>query len=199
MRTNRPTILAIMLLGLPGCEASTPEGSADTSRGVLGSDTGSPAADAAPSLTAECTNSRRRYRISYPEGWSVNTGEILPACSLFDSAPIRIARGTELPDDIAVAIMHEAASFARVTGEQRGVRVLTRTPTTVAGREAVRMEIESTGEALRDAGARSFMYVVNLGDASLILSTHDAGTLDFARKQRIVDAMVQTLELTGAR
>lgn len=199
MQTNAPLIVAAMLLGIAGCETRAPDGTADTP-GATAADTGSAlSADPGPTLATECSNPRWSYRIRYPEGWNVNTGEILPACSLFDPAPIRIERGTELPDDIAISILHEAAAFERVTGEQRGVRILTRTPTTVAGREAVRMEIESTGEALRDAGARSYMYVVNLGGASLVLSTHDAGTLDFARKQRILDAMVETLQLTAPR
>ena len=199
MRTN-PLTLATLLLALAACAPGTGDGSADTTPRPPESDTADlSTADAEPSLTAECTNARWGYRIRYPADWNVNTGEILPACSLFDPEPIRIERGTELPDDIAIAILHEAAPFARVTGEQRGVRVLERTATTVAGREAVRMNVESTGEALRDAGARSYMYVVNLGDASLVISTHDVGTLAFARKQRIMDAMVTTLELTAVR
>jgi hypothetical protein len=48
---------------------------------------------------------------------------------------------------------------------------------TVAGRQAMRVESEATGEGLADRGMRSLRYVIDLGGGrSLIASTHDAAS-----------------------
>lgn len=74
-----------------------------------------------------------------------------------------------------------------------GRRDLSRESATVDGRPAMRIESETTGEGLYDAGIRSYQYFVDLGDATMVASTYDVGTLSFDRKRRILDAMMETL------
>lgn len=149
--------------------------------------------------TESCPNQEIGFTIEYPAGWHTNPGDAMPQCSLFDPDPIEIEPATELPFDIAVAMRHETTPLATLTGEQRGRRVLLQEDTSVNGRRAARMEIETTEDLLRPAGSRTYGYYVDLEDATLVAETHDVGELAYDRKQRILDAMVATLHfrLTG--
>jgi hypothetical protein len=155
-------------------------------------------ADPVLAQTERCTDPDAGFRIEYPAGWRTNPGEVMPACSLFDPEPIRIEPATELPFDIAVTIRRENVAFATVTAEQPHRRELLREELPVDGRRAVRMETELTEDMLRPAGSRSYRYYVEMDGTTLIAETHDAGDLDYGRKQRILDGMVQTLRFTGA-
>jgi hypothetical protein len=156
-------------------------------------------ADPAMARTATCTSPELGFRVEHPADWQVNPGDVMPECSLFDPSPIRIEPGTELPFDIAVTIRHEPIEFERVVGAQMGRRELLREETEVDGRRAVRMETELTQDLLRPAGSRAYHYFVELGDRTLIAETYDLGELDYERKRRILDGMVETLRFTGGR
>jgi hypothetical protein len=58
----------------------------------------------------------------------------------------------------------------------------------------MRIEGESTGEGLHDRGIRSYQYVVDLGDTSMIAVTYDVGEPAFERKRQVLDAMMATLD-----
>lgn len=190
---RRTTLPMFLLAALAGCPRESPEDQ-------RGAGTDSPAVVPDTSVlgrTTECTNTDMRYRIEYPAAWQTNTGDVVSACSLFDPDSIRVPPYSELPYDIAVAVRREQVDFDTLTGPQLGSRELSREATTVAGRPAVRRELESTGEGLLPQGRRAYQYVIDLDGASLILATHDIGDLPYAEKRRVLDAMVGTLRFTG--
>jgi hypothetical protein len=143
--------------------------------------------------TESCANPAIGYSIEYPAGWRTNPGDVMPECALFDPDPIPVEPATELPFDIAVALRREAVPLETLTGAQRGRRVLLQEETTVDGRAAVRMEIETTEDLLRPAGSRTYGYYVDLDGATLVAETHDVGAIAYERKQLILDAMVARL------
>lgn len=144
--------------------------------------------------TAGCMNPDAGYTVRYPATWHVNTGEILSPCSLFDPDPIDVPRNSEIPIEIAVMIDVEPVPYATLTGNVTGRRDLSREATTVDGRQARRIEGESTGEGLYDRGIRSYQYFVALEETTMVASTWDAGSLPFERKRRILDAMLETVQ-----
>ncbi len=148
---------------------------------------------------ARCANPQAGYRVAYPAQWQTNPGSVMPECSLFDPEPIQLQAGTEIPLDIAVSIRREPVRLETIAGEPRDERVLSRAETTVAGRRALRIESEATGEVMHPEGTRSYRYLVDLGEETLVAATYEAGTLDFASKRRILDEMMSTLELTDRR
>jgi len=152
--------------------------------------------DPALAQTASCTNAEVGYRIEYPAQWQTNPGEVMPECSLFDPGPIQIAPATELPFDIALAIRREGIAFERVTAEQPHRREMVREELLVDGRRTVLMETQLTEDLLRPAGSRSYRYYVDLDGATLVAETHDVGDLEYERKQRILDGMIETLRFT---
>jgi hypothetical protein len=142
----------------------------------------------------ECLNREEGYAVSYPEGWRVNTGDVLGNCSVFDPDPVRIPRDSEMPTDLAIVIGFQPVTIGTVAGEMLGRREISRETTTVDGRAAIRMESETTGEGLHEAGLRSYVYFVDLGDSTMIAATHDSGRLPFARKRLILDAMMASFD-----
>jgi hypothetical protein len=153
------------------------------------------AADPAMERTEECVDRAEGYAVRYPAGWHVNDERILGPCSVFDPEPVEIPEGSEFPIEHAIQIGFEPVPFATLTeGEVMGRRDLSREPTTVDGREALRIESETTGEGLHDRGIRFYRYLVDLGDTTMVAATYDAGTLPFERKRRILDAMMATFD-----
>jgi hypothetical protein len=181
-----------LALGAASCErpgsADLPEGAAPAEPPALA------AADPAMERTTECVDRVEGYAVRYPAGWHANTGEILGPCSLFDPEPIAIPPASEIPLDIAIMIGFEPVPFATLTGEVLGRRDLSREETTVDGRRAMRVEGETTGEGLHDRGIRSYQYLVDLGDTTMVASTYEAGSLPIQRKRRILDAMMATFD-----
>lgn len=184
--------LLALTFGAAACERPAPsdrptrDTAPETATGV--------AADPAMEQTTECVNRIEGYMVEYPATWHVNTGEILGPCSLFDPDPIEVPRDSEIPLEIAITIDFEPVPFATLTGEVLGRRDLSREQTTVDGREAMRIECESTGEGLHDPGIRSYQYFVDLGDTTMIATTYGAGSLPLERKRRILDAMMARLD-----
>lgn len=154
------------------------------------------AADPAMERTSECVNREAGYVLRYPADWHVNGGEILGPCSLFDPEQIEIPRGSEVPVESALMIGLEPVPFTTLTGEVLGRRDLSRERTTVDGREAMRIEGETTGDGLYDRGIRSYQYFVDLGDTTMVATTYGVGSLPLDRKRRVLDAMMETLAFT---
>jgi hypothetical protein len=181
-----------LALGAASCErpgsAGLPEGAAPAEPAALA------AADPAVERMTECVNRVEGYAVRYPAGWHANTGEVLGPCSLFDPEPIEVPPASEIPLDIAIMIGFEPVPFSTLAGEVLGRRDLVREPTTVDGRRAMRIEGETTGEGLHDRGIRSYQYIVDLGDTTMVASTYEAGSLPLERKRRILDAMMATFD-----
>lgn len=197
MNRWRSGVIFALALGAAACARPESAEPVEGAAGAAPAPAESPpaaAADPAMERTAECVNRAEGYAVEYPAGWQVYDGEALGSCALFNPDPIEVPRDSELPLDIAIVIDFEPVPFATLTGDVLGRRDLSREPTTVDGREAVRIESETTGEGLYDAGIRSYRYLVDLGDTTMVASTYEAGSLPFERKRRILDAMMATFD-----
>jgi hypothetical protein len=192
MVRNRVAGVLALCLGIVACERPT------TEQPPPGQPPAQPTeiavGDPAMAERAECHNRTEGYVVEYPAGWNVNSNDILGPCRLFNPGPIQIPRDSELPIDIAVTIWLEPVDFETLTGEVMGRRVISREETTVDGREAMRIEGETTGEGLHDRGIRTYEYFVHLGDTTMAASTYDVGDLPFERKRRILDDMMETFD-----
>lgn len=145
------------------------------------------------SLTKRCSNTKYGFSVSYPAAWQANDGSVLPACSVFDSGPIEIPRNSEIPFDLAIVIMAQRMPFEATVTSTQFERVLSSRAMEIAGRDAVRVEVEATGEGLANRGMRSLRYEIDLGGGrTLIASTHDANSA-YSNNQDVLSRMVQTL------
>lgn len=146
-------------------------------------------------LSQRCTHPRDGFSVSYPAGWITNSGEVLPACTAFNPEPFEIPPASEMPFDIAVVIYVETVPYETITESSRWERILSDEPITIDGRDARRVEAESTGEGLAPPGMRSLRYVVDLGNGrALVGTTNDVGT-DYQRNQEILGRMMISLDL----
>lgn len=190
MMSRHPLLLVLVLtLGVAACERQEPQEAppaAPTEEHA--------AIDPAMEQTSECINRVEGFADEYPADWHVNTDQVFGPCMLFDPESVEVPPASELPLEIAIRIGFEPVPFARLTGEVLGRRELTRERTTVDGREALRMESETTGEGLHDRGIRMYQYYVDLGDTTLVAATHAVGGLSFERKRRILEAMMATFD-----
>lgn len=147
-----------------------------------------------------CTNEEDGFRVSYPQGWATNDGEVLAACSLFDpdAADVSVDAGTEVPLSVAVSIDRLDAAFAEVAGPARGEEVLSRQEGEVDGRQAERIEVEAGPDAgLLPEGTRQTRWVVALPDATLVARTNDVGGPAYGEEQEVLDDMVESIELVA--
>lgn len=149
-------------------------------------------------LRQRCTHPSHGFSVSFPDGWHDNSGAIVPPCTAFDPEPIEIPPASEIPFDIAVVIDVDEVAFERITPpDPAREKILSRERLEVDGREAWRVEAESTGEGLAPPGMRSLRYVVDLGDGrSLIAATHRTDAGEYRRNQDVLEQMVQSLDLS---
>jgi hypothetical protein len=161
-----------------------------------------PAARPDVALEASCTNEVSGYTVRYPAGWLVNTGDGLPACSVFDPWNVDIPVAGEMPTAIAVSISRQEVLFRVATdfAADPSVDVVSTMDGGVDGHPALRAELRHTGWGLYDTGHRSYAWFVDLGDQTLIAVTHDVVDADpppFAARQRILDAMMASVRVVG--
>ena len=135
-------------------------------------------------------------QVSYPEGWHVNSGGTLPACSAFDPEPFEVPDATEFLEAAALLSV-EQIDFETITGPNaRAGEVLNERDQLIDGQDALRIETESTGDALLPEGLRSTRWFVLLGETrTLTLTTHQVEGNDYERNRRVLDQMAQRLQL----
>jgi hypothetical protein len=138
--------------------------------------------------TAECTSDEGDYRIEYPAGWHEER------CAFFDPDPFEVPEATEFLES-AVLVSREPVSLETLAGDDRTREILTLEETQIAGREAVRLEAETTGEGLLDRGVRFYLVGVEADGESVILTTYDLGDADFERNVEVLDEMAESLQL----
>lgn len=192
MRLNLLLMCAIPAMTLAACErperadpaaAPYPAGPIDQSE-----------AEPVAEPTAECVNESEGYALEYPASWHVYTGDLLGPCSLFHPEPFEVPAYSEVPMEIAIMIDIEPVPYGTFVGDMVGRTTFSRAQTSIDGRQASRIEGETTGEGLHPPGIGSYEYFVDLGGATLIAVTYDAGGMPFERKRRVLDAMMSTLE-----
>lgn len=100
----------------------------------------------------------------------------------------------------AVTVRVDDVPFTRVINEEDslGEWVLSREETTVAGRQTVRVKVQSTGDALLPEGVHSYRDHVDVDGGTLTATTHDVGDVGYEANKDIVDQMMESLELDPA-
>jgi hypothetical protein len=183
------TLLSVLIAG--GCSAE-PTNNGD--RGSMPPEENN--GDRVVALNQSCTNQKIGYRVDYPTGWVVNSGDVqaLEACQVFDP------ESAELPErstsfDESVLIRQTEASYDRVASSENDptARELSRQSVTINGREAVIVESESTGQALLPEGTKAYRYIVKLDDKALIASTYGVSGMQYERNKQILDRMMRSL------
>lgn len=168
----------------------------------------------APSPSAEvfpggsrCTNETFGFTVGYPAGWWANEEIVpdepeltpIPACLYFAEEPVELRPNAGLPPAIAITVglAEEPLGDAPPPYE-----VVETRETTVDGRQATVEEIEMTDDAAPffAAGDRSYGYRIGLPNGeTLVVGTASTATLgDFESHKRILDQMMETLELIDA-
>ncbi|MGY1913935.1 AMIN-like domain-containing (lipo)protein [Blastococcus sp. SYSU DS0973] len=158
-------------------------------------------APAAPEALSQRCESPAGFSIAYPESWSVNEGDVVPACTRFAPDPFTVPPGTDARVG-AVTARVEEVPFDRVAGPGAGQEV-SRREMTVDGRRAVRVERVSAGEGLWPEGVRTTAYVVDLGAGedgprTLVVNTVGLPQFDYARNVQVLDRMIGTVTVPGA-
>jgi hypothetical protein len=144
-------------------------------------------------LLQRCTNTKHGFSVSYPAGWHTNDGKVLAPCSLFDPSPIVVPEQSELPFEIAIVIGIDETPFNRDPKSSQWERVLSVEPLTLRGSEALRLEVEATGEGLAERGMRTLRYTVGLGGGrTLTAATHSANP-SYEEHKKVLARMMETI------
>ncbi|MDX1658281.1 MAG: hypothetical protein R3343_05630 [Nitriliruptorales bacterium] len=155
------------------------------------------AGEASPGMTlaASCTGGDGLFTIDYPEDWHTDDAGSGGGCEVFDDEPVNLEGSVGGGPLGAVTVRALPVDLETAADPGRENRELSSRSTTVAGRSAVVALWESTGAAALPEGVRSYRYLVDLGDRTLMLVTYDVDTSDFDGRRRLLDAMVASLEL----
>jgi hypothetical protein len=144
-----------------------------------------------------CVNIDDGYSIRYPVEWYVNHPDAARACSLFGPGiVVAVAEEGETSGGV-ISLRLGYTTFATFVDGEASPGEVSREPVMVAGRDALRVEGETLGDDDLPAGVRWYEYVIDLGDGRVLIArTYDRGTIPFAQKRRVLDAMVGTLTLS---
>jgi hypothetical protein len=155
----------------------------------------SPGDGNSPVLGETCTNDAAGYTVNYPTGWMTNPRGVLNFCQVFDPTSISLPERSSSFDE-AIHLRIDAIPFERATGEDDIIDTeLTRRTTTIDGYQAVVTESESTGRGLLPAGVRSYTYIIDLGnDSIMVASTYDLGEQQYSRNKQVLDQMMDSLD-----
>lgn len=189
-----PVVLSILALIVAAC------GRVDGPDVAEPAPTGTSTAAAHP--TERCANPRDGYHLSYPEGWHTNPGDVLPTCRVFDTEPIDLVEGTEVPFDVTVFLDVVDRPISDLdlddVDDDPATHVVERDEERIADREAVGIRFRATGEGLLPQGVTGHRFLVRLGQGTtLIASTYELDERPLAANVDTVRRMLQTLETTG--
>lgn len=141
-------------------------------------------------LEQSCTNSRAGLRIRYPEGWHADAG-----CEWFHPREFDLPRNQDVVS-IAIHVREEPISLERAASGDPMTEVLSRERETVQGREAIRTETRLTERGLMPAGTRGLHWTIRRNEQrSIRASTFSVGAHDFDESRRVLDSMVDALQI----
>lgn len=184
----RIAAVLVAALALAGCGTDDTDGTDAT--GTSNGRAGSGDEQQSTQLEQSCSNEEDGFRIRYPAGWHADE-----RCEWFHPEQFELPRAQDAPG-IAIHVREEPVSLERATSDGPTTEVLSRTRETVAGREAVRMEVRVTGGGLMPAGTRAVHWTIGLGgNRSIRASTYSVGDHDYEESRRVLDSMVDALEL----
>lgn len=150
-------------------------------------------------LSQTCTNETIGYTVRYPSGWMTNSGGVLPQCQVFDDGAVQLKEATEDFDE-AIYFDLERIPFNELTNNSGSPtsRVLSRRQTSVAGRQAVVKETESSGRGLLLAGRRTYQYLIDFDNRTLVVKTYDMPNQPYQKNKQVLDRMVNSLSFDRA-
>ncbi|MGB3639381.1 MAG: hypothetical protein WBA39_17670, partial [Rivularia sp. (in: cyanobacteria)] len=134
---------------------------------------------------------------SYPLGWQTNSGDVVKQCQVFDFRSIQLRERSEDFDE-AVYFDLENVPFKRiVNAPSQGLKVISRRETIVNGnRRAVVTETESTGMTILPKGVRSYKYLIDFKDKTLIVVTYQIKSQNYERNKKVLDKMIDSIKFS---
>lgn len=210
MKHRNPFIGTLAALALAGCVGTasttpTPTTADETASpspvptsATTESASPSPAEDSASADVAECENTELGYTVEYPADWWANErvepdfagGTPIPGCTYFAPKPVELQPNAGLPGGIAIWFDTPSAGAPEAQGE-----VLDREETTVDGQDAVVIEYEPPVGSFSPEGTVIYEYLVTTDDGVLAALTDAFRHPDYEPNKRILDAMMESLEL----
>jgi hypothetical protein len=139
-------------------------------------------------LAQRCEHEDDGYSVAYPATWHTES------CAFFHPDEFEAPERTELLG-VAIVISREPVAFDAITSDQPTREGVSSEELEVAGRPAVRLEYESTGDGLLPEGTPVYEVLVDLGGETLIAGTRGLGELDFEANKAVLDRMVESLRL----
>jgi hypothetical protein len=137
------------------------------------------------------------YAISYPEGWSTNSGDVVAECGQFHSERFEVPDGTD-ERVAAVTAYVDPVPFAEVAAPD-DTRDADRAVTAVDGLQAVRLEYETGSDGLWPEGTPITLYAIDVGTESeertLLVDTVGLSGFDYERNQEVLDRMIRSLDV----
>lgn len=146
-------------------------------------------------LAAGCEGADGLYAIDYPADWHTPAADASGHCQTFDEQRIDPEQGIGGGPFGAITVRPLPVDLAVAADPGRENRQLSAEDVRVDGHPAVRAVWESTGLAALPEGLRSYRYLVDLGDRTLLAAVYDVDDGDFDQRRQLLDAMVATIEL----
>ena len=194
-----------------GDDAKPPPASAEpsdatpsaTTEATVSPDAPTPSPSPSADPTADwprCENDELGFAVSYPPDWWVQEParpdpalDPLPGCTYFAPEPVDIPQNAGLPNTIA--IMFNLAEVPLGNPEQP-IRVISSRDLEVARLPATVEEIEWTDDTgFQRVGQRSYGYSISLPNGEVLLASVDSAAGDYEEEKRVLDQMIETLEL----
>lgn len=194
--------------GPSGSEAASPTPAVQPS-----APSASPSAQPSASQTAladgtQCENAEHGYIVRYPADWWANDAVVpdepeltpIPACVAFAEAPVELMPNSQLPLSVAIS---GGITEPPPDDASQPMETLSSRQVEVAGRPAEVVESQWTEDVFFfRAGDRLYEYRIELPSGQILLfNTHMnevIGDEAYEAHKLVLDAMMQTLELTGS-
>ena len=192
-----PVAAAALVVALAGCggdgETVTVTTTVTTQVTTTVGGGGAPAPD-----VSVCSNLAFRFTVAYPAAWHTRHIDPEGACFFFDPEPFDIPQSGELTTALEVLSTQQGfAELLESNTDKRFWKVIQRKNTRIAGRRAVVIEAESTGEGLLDEGARVYAYLVDRDGRGFFVRTTEAPGRNYAALKRVVDLSARSVRFTG--
>lgn len=146
--------------------------------------------------TVRC-ESPEGYAISYPEGWSTNSGDVVAECGQFAPERFEVPDGTD-ERVAAVTVYVDPVPFTEVAAPD-DTRDADRAVTAVDGLHAVRLEYETGSDGPWPEGTPITLYAIDVGTESeertLLVDTVGLSGFDYERNQEVLDRMISSLDV----
>jgi hypothetical protein len=156
------------------------------------------ASDVPIKLAQTCTSRAIGYTVSYPVGWQTNSGDVVKPCQIFDFRSIQLRERSEDFDE-AVYFDLENVPFEKIVNARSpGLRVLSVEQTMVGDRRAIVTESEYTGMTILPKGVRSYKYLIDLNDKTLVVVTYQVKSQNYERNKKVLDKMIESIKFSAS-